>query len=719
MIACLKGVASMKKINFIFGVHNHQPVGNFDFVFEMAMKKAYLPFLEVFGKFKGLKAAIHNSGCLLEWMEKNSPEYMDKLAKLTAEGRTEIISGGFYEPIFPLIPDKDKLGQLKMLNDYIQKKFRYKPEGAWLTERVWEPYLAKNFAGAGLKYTVVDDTHLKSTGLKEKEMLGYFVTEEDGHKLNVFPISSKMRYFIPFRLPEETIEYLRSLATEDGNNLVVLADDGEKFGVWPKTHEWVYGERWLEKFFTELEKNSKWINVTTFSEYMAAHKPLNRIYMPTTSYDEMLEWCMPGETINEYEDFVKYLKNNGMYENASRFVKGGYFKNFLNKYPESNNMQKKMSYVSEKVNKVYDKDPSPAAEALRLMYSGQCNCSYWHGVFGGLYLNHLRFANYTNLNRAEKMADELRFKSKSWLECEILDIDKDGSDEVLLNSSIYNIYLAPSKGGHIFELDYKPRDFNMLDTLSRRKEAYHRDLFMQHSGGNSGHQSVHEMTREFDSGIKKDLVYDWYRRVSLIDHFLGTDTGLENFRRLDFKEGGDFVEREYSYKVETTGKEISVRLERSAEVFNSKFNVVKTIKLKKDDPVIEFEYSISNLGSGPIDARFGSEFNFSMLGGDSPDRYYYAPGRELKDTRMISIGEEKGLTSFGLIDKWLKIDINISTGTETPFEVWRFPVETISQSIGKLEKVYQSSVVFLNWKLSFKPGETRKITLRKKVLDVN
>ena len=707
----------MKKINFVLGIHNHQPVGNFDFVFEMAFKKAYMPFLEVFKKFENLKISVHNSGSLLEWLEKNRPEYLAVLSALVAEGRVEIISGGFYEPIFPFISDRDRAGQLKMLNEYVFKNFRYKPEGAWLTERIWEPYLAKSFALAGLKYTIVDDTHLKSTGLQERELTGYFVTEEDGYKLNVFPISSKMRYLVPFRMPGETIEYLRSLATEEGNNLVVLADDGEKFGIWPKTHEWVYGENWLEKFFTELEKNKEWINVATFSEYMAAHKPLSRIYMPTTSYDEMLEWCMPGETINEYEDFVKYLKNNGMYENVSRFVKGGYFKNFLNKYPESNNMQKKMAYVSNKVNKVFgEEDRVP--EAVRLLYGGQCNCPYWHGVFGGLYLNHLRFANYSNLNRAEKIADENRFKSKTWLECEVLDIDKDGNEEVLLNSNIYNVYISPANGGHIFELDYKPRDFNMLDTLSRRKEAYHRDLFKENSGGGSGHQSVHEMTREFDSGLRQDLVYDRYRRVSFIDHFFGMDTGLEDFKTLRFKDGGNFIEKEYSHIEKISAQAITVNLERTGEVFNSKFKLLKTIKIKKDNPVLDFEYQLSNLGAAALEVRFGAEFNFSMLGGDSPDRFYYLPGRVLNDSRMISIGEEKDATVFGLIDKWLNIDINLSTENATPFDVWRFPIETISQSIGKLEKVYQSSAVLFSWRFSFQPGETKKICLKKKVLNV-
>ncbi|MCX5776297.1 MAG: DUF1926 domain-containing protein [Candidatus Firestonebacteria bacterium] len=703
----------MKKINFILGVHNHQPVGNFDFVFEMALKKAYLPFLDVFEKFKTLKLAIHNSGPLLDWLEKNAPDYLERIKILAKAGRVEVISGGYYEPIFPLIPEQDKHGQLIMMNTYIERKFGSAPSGAWLPERVWEPSLAKTFARAGLKYTIVDDTHFKSSGLTEKELLGCFVTEEEGYKLNVFPINAKMRYYVPFKQPEETINYLASLATEEGNNLVVLADDGEKFGVWPDTYEWVYGQKWLEKFFTELEKNRDWINVTTFSEYLAQNKPLSRMYIPTTSYDEMLEWCLPADTINEYENFVKYLKDNNMYAGAGRFVKGGYFKNFLNKYPESNNMQKKMAYVSSKVNKICG-GAAAGEEPLRLLYAGQCNCAYWHGVFGGIYLNHLRFANYTNLNKAERLADEIKYKGRPWLEHEITDIDKDGNDEILINSNIYNVYLSPAKGGHIFEMDYKPADFNLLDTLSRRKEAYHRDLFTTGAECGGEQKSIHEMSRQFDAALKKDLVYDRYRRLSLIDHFLRNDTGPEEFRQLKFTEGGDFVEKAYKPSLEIKENSISVRLERTAAVFLAKFSVAKTLTVRKNEPVLEIEYHIENLSGNQIETRFGVEFNFGMLGGDSADRFYYCPGRQLQDARMLSIGEEKGVKTFGLTDKWLKLDINLEASLE--FDFWRFPVETISQSIGRLEKVYQNSTVLLSWPLVFKPGESKKIKLKKKVL---
>ena len=89
----------MKTINLILGNHNHQPIGNFDFVFESTYKKAYKPFLDILEKYKDIKFNFHYTGCLLQWIEKNHPEHIESLRKLAEENRIEIQSGGFYEPI--------------------------------------------------------------------------------------------------------------------------------------------------------------------------------------------------------------------------------------------------------------------------------------------------------------------------------------------------------------------------------------------------------------------------------------------------------------------------------------------------------------------------------------------------------------------------------------------------------------------------------------------
>ncbi len=244
----------MKKVQFIFGIHLHQPVGNFDWVFEDAFQKSYKPFIDTLKEYPSISLVIHISGPLLEWLEDNHPEYLDELAELVAKRNIEILSAGFYEPILAVIPDHDKLGQITKLNKYIKKRFNQEAKGIWLTERVWEPHLAKQISKAGINYLAVDDYHFLAAGKQINELDGYFTTDEQDARLAIFPISQKLRYAIPFQEPSATIDYLKSNASEDGNRVIVMADDAEKFGVWPGTYENCFGEnKWLDRFFNALE----------------------------------------------------------------------------------------------------------------------------------------------------------------------------------------------------------------------------------------------------------------------------------------------------------------------------------------------------------------------------------------------------------------------------------------------------------------------------------
>ena len=336
----------MRKINFIFGMHNHQPVGNFPEVFEMAYREAYGPFMEVMKRHSKIKWSLHATGILWEFIMDKHPDYVKDVQTMVASGQVEILTGGFYEPIMSIIPDRDKAGQIKKLTDLIKTVFNYDAKGMWLAERVWEPHLARVLAEAGVQYTVVDDAHFAAAGLEVENLRGYYVTEEQTVKLNIFPISQKLRYYMPFQVVEKSIEYFGSCATEGGNHVLVMADDGEKFGLWPETNKHVYGDKWLDNFLYAVEKNLSWIEPLTFSEYMNRYPPEGRIYLPTASYFEMSEWALPSGSQEDFEGIVKQFENNPQ---VKRFLRGGFWRNFLTKYPESNNMHKKMSYISAKV----------------------------------------------------------------------------------------------------------------------------------------------------------------------------------------------------------------------------------------------------------------------------------------------------------------------------------------------------------------------------------
>lgn len=700
----------MNKINFMLGIHNHQPVGNFFGVFRQAYNDCYLPFVKILEKHPKIRVSLHYTGPLLEWIETNHPEYFDKLRNLLARNQIEIMGGGFYEPLLPVVPFRDALGQLKMMQDYIKDKFGVTPQGMWLAERVWEPGLPSVIAKGGLKYVTIDDTHFYYAGFKSDDMFGYYITENQGLDTAVFPIDKELRYRIPFKVASETINYLKDLARKYPGRGVTLADDGEKFGVWPGTHKWVYKDGYLENLFGLLSENSDWINMPTFSEYLISHPASGKIYLPTASYDEMMEWSLPAESQSEFEWIVNEFKEKNQYNKLRPYLRGGFWRNFLVKYPESNEMYSKMIHVSEKVNK------SKNQSAVRELYKSQCNCAYWHGLFGGLYLNYLRHAIYDHLIGAENLLGSKK------LEIERKDYDFDGEEEILVSSPELNLYLSPANGGQIIELDYKPKQFNLSNTLTRRKEAYHHKIENNsNSEINTQPASIHDMAGVKEEGLGDILFYDWYKRNSLIDHILDENTTLENFSKCLYGENGDFVNQPYT--VNKCSKK-SIVLSRQGTlcedcqkptVKESFFGIQKAIKVKSNSE-IEIDYELSNANKDILNVWFGVEFNFTLLAGNDKQRYYTIPEKGISDESMNTTRQLDGVTETGLVDEYNKFKTLLTWSI--PSVLWRFPIETVSRSESGLERTYQGSCIMPSWKFSFKPEEKVSINLIIKLKEI-
>ncbi|OGC05017.1 hypothetical protein A2276_03615 [candidate division WOR-1 bacterium RIFOXYA12_FULL_43_27] len=632
----------MKKVKFLFGIHCHQPVGNFDFVIEEAYQKCYLPFMRAMSKHPKIKFSAHYSGILYDWFDSKHPEFIELLKKMVSGGQLEILSGGYYEPILPVIPEADRLGQIKMMSDYIAKKFGKNPSGLWVTERVWEPQLAGTLNTAGIDYVALDDSHFISAGIKPEDLFGYYITEYEGKKLKVFPIGKELRYLIPFKLPAETISYLRRMS-ERGNSAAILMDDGEKFGVWPGTHKWVYEEGYLENLLNALEENSSWIEFSTFSEYLEEHPPLGRVYLPTASYAEMIEWSK------------------------------GFFRNFFVKYPEANNMHKKMLEVSQKV-------AGAKGEARINLYKGQCNCAYWHGVFGGLYLVHLRQAIYEHLLKAEgRMREDA-------VEVSVTDFTRGGEDEVILRNSQLNLYLAPAKGGGIFELDYKPKNFNLLNVLSRKEESYHRKIYeaVQRQGDDGTVHTIHGELKLKEKGLQDFLVYDWHPRHSLLEHFLAPGATPLDYDR------GDFTLGRYTFYPQKKSREVSVRMFREGIVDRIPVKVEKTVTIFARQSIVAVDYTISNLGKELLSARLAVDFNFLII----------------SDIAVRIKEKKENQEKISFVDELCGTSVSLELGKKAT--TWRFPIETVSQSESGLEKNYQGSAIVPVWDLEIKPGEVWK-----------
>ncbi|HHD83553.1 MAG TPA: DUF1925 domain-containing protein, partial [Campylobacteraceae bacterium] len=447
----------MQKTALLLGLHCHQPVDNFHEVLDEAIEKSYLPFFEVAEGYEDFVFSVHYSGWLLEYIRDHAPKLFNLMQKLARRGQVEFLTGGYYEPILASIPSRDRRAQIDKLSDFIEEHFDQTPAGLWLTERVWDGAIAKDLVKCGIEYVVVDDYHFISSGFDVENLNGYFLTEEGGKRLKLFPINKHLRYQIPFAPETEPVAYLESIADERLSAGVIF-DDGEKFGIWPKTHEWVYEKGWLKRFIEAVLASAR-IETMQYREYLERAKPISLAYLPTTSYFEMGEWSLKGEDAVKMEKIREKLSEAFSTEEIEKFVKGSIWKNFLVKYYESNQIHKRMLSLSRAGN-----DEEAYREAL---FKAQCNDVLWHGVFGGIYLPNLRDNAWRFIIECENIARPK--KAKIIVE----DANCDGYEEIrCLSENLICVFDAKA-GGALCELDLRDKGFNFANTLTRYAEAYH------------------------------------------------------------------------------------------------------------------------------------------------------------------------------------------------------------------------------------------------------
>lgn len=708
----------MKEINLGLAIHNHQPVGNYPFVFEQVYHDAYLPLLEALERHPGVRVSLHYSGCLLDWIRDNRPDFVPRVAALVGRGQVEVMTGGYYEPILPMIPDSDKLGQIAKLSQEVQHLFGQEPTGLWLAERVWEPHLPAALARAGVRWTVVDDSHFRRLGMAESDLTGYFITEEESLPLKVYPGSQFLRYAIPWKTVEEVIEYLRGQASEEPGRIVVLGDDGEKFGSWPTTYAHCWEQGWMEDFFTALEENAGWLKTLRLGEHAERYAALGTIYLPTASYSEMMEWSLPTPARVEFARLAREAKDSGR-EDLLRHLQSGFWRYFLIKYPEANAMHKRMLRVHHKVEQAATRgDASAARDAL---WSGQCNCPYWHGVFGGLYLRHIRWATHRRLIAAEREAERLLQSDTAWLEVRREDLNYDGHPEVLVQTADLSLCFHPHLGGMLSEWDLRRHDWNLLNVVSRRREAYHEPLLeaegaapglRQPAGDDTDAvRSIHDEPAAKEDGLAALLAFDPHRRGGFQEQLLPPEATLRDYAASAFAWGDNFLLGPWQVSVDQTEDEVTVRLERRGRLTlgdqSFPLRLEKAMTVPRQGQQVAVRYLVENEGP-EVSFLLASEWNLNPV---------QAPDGDDRIQRLRLGGEERSLAEAGQAENVRRAVVFGSAGVglvvelAQPCTLWHFPVESVSNSEAGLERVNQGACLAFLFDLHLAPGESRELSL--------
>ncbi len=710
----------MSQLTLALVIHSHQPVGNFDHVFAEATSRAYQPMLEALARHPTVRLTLHYSGSLLDWLGARRPEHLDLLGDLVAREQVELLTGGYYEPVLVSIPEADKLGQIRKMTDYLEERFGVTPRGAWIAERIWEPHLPKPLAQAGVRYTVLDDTPFKMAGLSDDDLFGTYVTEEEGFPLQVFGNVMYLRYAIPWRPVERVMAWFQEQAAAHPGGVAVAADDGEKFGMWPHTQEHCWGEDgWVDRFFTALEENRDWLRTCQLGEVVADQPPQGQIYLPCASYEEMMHWALPPDAFAKLSRVRRELQEEER-DDVLHFVKGGVWRSFMARYDEVNQMHKKMLWVSRKV---HDLPDGPLKEqALDHTWSAQCNCGYWHGLFGGIYLFHIRVANYAHLIAAEELADRSEAEGQTWARIERGDLDADATEEVVLNTDQHVLVLKPSYGGALVEWDWRDRRYNLLNTMRRHEEGYHDALRRAAERGRlflPGEEEIPGGVQVKEPDVHTRLFFDWYRRAALLDHFLHDDTTPESFYQAHHGEQGDFVDQRYQAQVAEGDDEASVTLRREGTVWAGEVpfpvRVEKTVTVRAGSPRLVVRYSVVNRNDIPAELRFGVELNWGIVGGDSRYGTMSVDG-EPRDLSGFDGGDD--VTSFTAGSTLPDLNGAVRVTLDRPANLWHFPLEAVSNSEAGYERVYQGTCTLLWWAIHLEPQRPWEVQLSLDLGDV-
>jgi alpha-amylase len=515
------------------------------------------------------------------------------IGRLAADGRLELLLAGFDEPILASLPRPDRLEQIGRMREYLQRRFGVQATGLWLTERVWQPELTADLADAGVEYALVDDRHFLVSGFRHDELHKPHHTESDGHRVGLLAIDERLRYLIPFRPPEETASYLRQLRS-DGHGLAVLADDGEKFGGWPGTKDWVYGSGWLDTFLQTMERltSAGEIKLTTGQEAFRQVASGGLAYLGTASYREMEKWSLPPEAQRDLTQLEEELGPTHLAASSS-FVRGGHWHHFLVKYPESNRMHKTMVALS-----TLSRTRGDPPEARRAIGRAQCNDAYWHGVFGGLYLPHLRNAIWRQLAIAERV-----LRRGESLAYEELDLDYDGYPELWIHSAQFSAVISPHRGGAIETLTRFADLTNLADVLTRRRESYH-EIPKQGPPGHAeskdgGTVSIHDIERA--SRLKALPPVDAEPRAILVERLLGADVSAEDYASARYQSIRSWAAVPMSARVTVAGDSVTVVLQGDDLEKRLKFDATGCL-------AVAYSWNVS---TAPANAVFAPELSLA------------------------------------------------------------------------------------------------------------
>jgi alpha-amylase len=367
-----------------------------------------------------------------------------------------------------------------------------------------------------------------------------------------------------------------------------------------------------------------------------------------------------------------------------------------------------------------------ADHARAELLQGQSNDCYWHGVFGGIYITHMRLATCQHLIAAEDHADAFSRAVGTSVDGIVqADTDLDGVPEILVTSPGQIVVLDPAHGGGIGTWDVRAVRHALASVMRRRPEAYHARLIeadakaarttdgASETDGLSGGSvpSIHDVVRSREPGLAARLHYDAYERRLGLVHLFAPGTTAETFAQAQAQELGDA--HDGRYEIDRLADDIVV-LRRDVRVGNEgQVRITKqfTFDGNRRAPGIRLDATVDNPGPAEVVADLAIEWPVMLLGGGAnPAAWYEVAGeRSAHDGQ----GQRDGVTSLTSGNDY--IGIQLTTTVQPAATMSWSPIETVSNSEFGFERTYQGSALVAVWPIRLGPGERISVAFEQQV----
>jgi len=428
------------KISLILGSHAHVSSGVLESEFEFVYENKIRPFISNLYRYSNINAVLHYSGVLLNWIERTHSELFMLIEDMVTRKQIEILGGGFYEPMFPLIPLQDRIGQIELMTTYIRKHFGKRPAGCWLPGMIWEQHLANALSASDMTYTFLSQDQFKQAGVKGDGLFSPCISEDQGKYLVIFPLALNLEKELSDKGFSQTfVEFHKKFARESKNNSPV---SGKIVCIFPdkilSSPEEAVDTAW-NRFFEEISLSADIVETVLPSKILKGQKNYKKLSFPNSSAITSDSKHLSEETSVIIYDFSP--------------------RRFIIENDEANDLYSKMIFTNVLINQLKG-DKARKLTAREELWKAQDSSLFSPG--SGFLRNELRKAAYSSLLRAEILTRE---KSKFALSLIQYDFDFDGIKEYLFQDSLINCYIR-QKGAAVFEFDYLPKAWNYLDCSS-------------------------------------------------------------------------------------------------------------------------------------------------------------------------------------------------------------------------------------------------------------